>query len=228
MNDAQIDEILRAGGAAAILDASKATTEKEKIAFLKHAIRKITFGSWPNSYLEDMIQLGDEAIAHALSINEVDEANMVCFNMSSNLCDCWADGFQRQPRHFEKGLAYADRALEFRRLLGKSPDRVAMAHWARGKHLLSLARFDDAVGAFNESLNCIVAADNPEELATLLSAKAYLGLAQHAASDPQGAARFDEALAALSTLKGIDEKRSAEIQMYLDQLNVTKALLSKT
>ena len=138
-----------------------------------------------------MIELGDAALSHALSINEKDEANIVCFNMSANLCDCWNDAFKRERRHFERGLAYADRALEFRRQLGKTPDKVAMAHWARGKHLLSLGRFSDAISAFKENYDCVVAANNADEPETLEASKAYLGIARQAARESNGKVQYE-------------------------------------
>lgn len=116
--------------------------------------------------LDQMLAVGEECLAHALacaakaksggntaeSDRWTDEANISLYNLSANLCDCWGDGDSRAPRHFAAGLAFADRALALRHQLKKGGRPMAMAHWVRGKHLLSLKRPAEAVEAFKASL----------------------------------------------------------------------------
>src|SRR5438045_2309976 len=100
MNEDALVETLKTGRSAAVLSALSEISPKERIALLRLAVRKISFGKWPNEYLDEMITLGDAAIADALAIQEKDEANMICYNMSANLADCWNDAYTRARHHF--------------------------------------------------------------------------------------------------------------------------------
>lgn len=224
MNDTKLEELLRTGQARDVVAAAKEASGLERVKLLKLAIRKIAFGAWPNAYLDTMIELGDAAVSEALALGEKDEANMVSYNMAANLCDCWGDGFERERRHFEKGLAYADRALSFRRELGKPEDRIAMAQWARGKHLLSLGRHAEAVDAFKESLAGYRRATSVEPEG-LLAAEGFLALAKEASGDAEGKAELDRALDALKALKARDPSKADDAQGYIDQLAATRAKL---
>lgn len=225
MNDSELENTLKAQGAKGILDAARNVTGKERVAMLRLAIRKIAYGSWPNEYLDEMIYLGDAAITEALAIGEKDEANIVCFNMSANLCDCWGDAFKRDLRHFEKGLAYADRALAFRKELGKPADKVAMAHWARGKHLLSLRRFKEAVEAFVENVNCLKQANSVNEPEALAAAQGFLALSRIAAGTESDISSYRGWLATLNKVSQEDPKKAEDVKLYVDQLEVTRRTL---
>src|SRR6185436_6997648 len=151
----------------------------------RFAIRKLGGGAGASAVeLDAMVTIGDAATAEIPGREA--QVNVMCFNLSANLCDCWGDGDSRERRHFESGLRYADRALELRRILKKDAASCSMAHLARGKHLLSLGRADEAVEAFQEAVNCeqIAARENGLDPATLknargglLNSRAFLGLA---------------------------------------------------
>jgi hypothetical protein len=178
--------VLDSEGAAACCSAIQSETDSDRRDQLFHfAIRKLGGGSGaPESELDAMVTIGDAAIA-ALSGREA-QVNLMCFNLSANLCDCWGDGDSRQKRHFEAGLRYADLALALRRTLKKDAASFSMAHWARGKHLLSLGRAAEAADAFQESVDCeqTAARENGQDPSALqnapgglVNARAFLGLA---------------------------------------------------
>src|SRR5439155_7954781 len=81
------------------------------------------------------------------------QANLILYNTSANLADCWGDDFIREPRHFEKGLEYARKALWYREHLGKAAANKAMAWWAIGKHLMSLGHLEESRDAFATSFD---------------------------------------------------------------------------
>lgn len=133
-------------------------------------------------------------------------ANVLAFNFAAALAECWPeDPSPRAPRHFHEGLLAADRALAWRRELGKAPENFALAWWAKGVHELSLGRFHEAAQSFEESYENAVAAATAGGRGTavaaggdfsVLVAFGYRGLALDFASDPEGRGMFDAACAA--------------------------------
>jgi len=126
----------------------------DRVGLCRTVIRHLAFDVWQNQNLDVMTAVADFAIAdcEALGGDFLEQANVICYNTSANLCDCWADGFRREPRHFEKGLEYAKKALWFREHLGKGPGSKGMATWALGKHQQSLGRLDKALATFRQCL----------------------------------------------------------------------------
>ncbi|HTQ09061.1 MAG TPA: hypothetical protein VMI31_03230 [Fimbriimonadaceae bacterium] len=129
--------------------------EADRIGLSRTAIRHLAFDEWHNDNLDVMTAVADYAIAECerLGGDYFEQANVICYNTSANLCDCWADGFSRAPRHFEKGIEYAEKAVWFRDHLGKGPGSKAMAAWALGKHQQSLGRLEGALSSFRRCLD---------------------------------------------------------------------------
>ena len=150
----------------------QAKDPQELVALLRFAVRGLMFREWNNKNLEPLIQLGDLAIEKALALPDIDEANIICYNMSSNLADCWNDGFERKPEHFQKGLAYAERALTYRKELKKGPIPFSIAYWARGAHQFFLNQFSKAEESFSLSLKSAVEAAKAENKPTTISKEA--------------------------------------------------------
>ncbi len=174
--------------------------------------------------LNYMIIIGDAAIDHALKTADqhkerkdqwIDEANISAYNLSANLYDCWSED-QRLEEHFSQGLRLAERAIEFRKQLNKGPRPFAMAYWAKGKHLMSLGRFVEAVEALKISLDFEM--KGHESNATtpgLMAAEGYLAMAQ-----------FQLATQNLSTLsKSSDREAADDAQFYLEQMHRIRRLV---
>jgi hypothetical protein len=187
--------------------------------------------------LDAMVAIGEAAIADALRVSEarreetprwIDAANIHAYNLAANLCDCWGDGESRARRHFEAGLAFAERALAWRLRLEKPPGALAMAHWARGKHLLSLGRNDEATRAFAESLECermrARQQQNPD-VPALDAAPSLIAAASYAAAARirMGASRdeLDRLMSMLRAQADAGGERGADARVYLDQLAET-------
>jgi hypothetical protein len=208
---------------------------------LRFAIRKIGGGTGATAKdLDGMITIGEAAIANAMAAAEedsdqsalwVDEANISAFNLSANLCDCWGDGDSRTSHHFEAGLKFADLALELRVELKKGPGPFSMAHWARGKHLLSLRRANDAAAAFSSSLACerdLARTKGLDVLASftsppsLLSAQAFMGYAQVRSGNNSGLKLFEEAQGFLKAqAESGDKDVSDDAKSFLQQIAET-------
>ena len=206
---------------------------KEQIALLRFAVRSLMFRDWSEKDLTPLIQLGDRAIAIALEINEIDEANIICFNMSSNLAGCWNDGFTRKPEHFEKGLAYADRALEFRQALKKGPIPFSMAYWAKGAHLYFLGDFKKAEENFKFSLKAAIEAAKAENKPTDISKETsyfvlleygYIALTQMAQGVSRAEETFNQVIESFEQMKTISEDAKVDAEIGLDQLLFTRTV----
>jgi hypothetical protein len=160
---------------------------EERINCCRVVIRGLAFEDWDNKNLDVMTAIADYAIAEGerLGGEFFQSANVICFNTSANLCDCWGDDFPRLPHHFEKGLDYAEHSLRLRRELGKGPLAEAKATWAIGKHQQSLGWLREATDSFRRCLElekkAARANGKPEEVGAgapdgLLIATAYLAL----------------------------------------------------
>lgn len=128
--------------------------EAERVSLARSVIRKLAFEPWHNKDLDVMTAVADWAIAECerLGGDYLQQANVICFNTSANLADCWGDDFRREPRHFVAGLHYAQRALWYRDHIGKGPGARAMATWALGKHQQSLGHLEESLASFHRCL----------------------------------------------------------------------------
>lgn len=126
----------------------------DRISLYRLAIRKLAFAPWENKTLEPMIVVAEAAIAECERIggDYLEQANIICFNTSANLCDCWDDGLPREERHYRKGIEFAKKAIWYREHLSKGPGKMAMAMWALGKHQQSLGSIEDARKTFHRCL----------------------------------------------------------------------------
>ena len=206
---------------------------KDRNQALRIAVRTIAFGSWPQASFNDMLILGEAAVREALEAGELDDANIMCFNMATNLADCWGDPYIREKKHFELGLAYADKALQLRKQLGKPADKHAMAHWARGKHLLSLGRRGEALSAMAASREAwgIHAASSvgfKDDHEDILGADAWLGFAQWAAGSTEGKVRYQAALDRIKKLSSSDPRKKDAAEIYIEQLMVAEKQLNQS
>ena len=159
---ASLKAMAEAGNFEGMTAAIRAVPEgKERVSLYSSTIRHLAFEPWANRNLDVMIALADQAIAECESGGDdmLQQANVLCFNMCANLADCWADEFVREPRHHEKGIEYARRALELRRQLKRGPGAEAMAMWGLGKHQQSLGRLDEARASFERCLTLESEAD---------------------------------------------------------------------
>jgi hypothetical protein len=214
----------------------KLPTPKEQVSLLRFTVRGLMFRDWANKSLNPIIQLGDLAIATALNCGDTEEANVVCYNMSANLADCWNDGFTRNPEHFKKGLQYADRALEFRKQLKKGPGPFALAYWARGIHQYSLGDLSFAEASFNESLKSAQenakAENKPVSISketpfSILIAFGYLAIAQIAQGKKAAEKMLTDVILAFEEMKGLSEDAKADAEIGLDQLRYVHSKISQ-
>jgi hypothetical protein len=232
-------EVLDKNGAGACIHAIQSESNNDRRNQLyRLAVRKLGGGVGATAAeLDAMMAIGDAAIRDLLEVAAhqpddaarwEDNANILAYNLSANLCDCWGDGDSRHKRHFETGLRYANQALEMRRKLNKGHGPFSMAYWARGKHLLSLGKPAEAADAFRECVACEISLAreggakpdvNESAPAGLLNSRAFLGLSLLRAGDASGQAMLDSALEVLrARATGSDGEERDDAQVYLDQV----------
>jgi hypothetical protein len=194
---------------------------------------------WEGKNLDALVAVANAGIAEGLrqaeaatsaedSAKLVDFANVLSYNLSADLAECWpGDTLPREKRHFEAGLKAAEDCIRWREELGKGPGPFAMAYWAKGMHQLSLGDVDGAVVNFNKSLEYNVEVAKEEGTAGEVSAEAgfgliladgYVGLAEWVKGDEDGKGRFENALAAFREGAEKYADKKDDFQFGIDQL----------
>jgi len=128
----------------------------------------------------------------------IDLANVITYNLSADLADCWpGEGpLPRGEARFTEGLRAAEACIRWREELGKGPGPRSMAWWAKGMHQLSLGRIEGAVTSFERSL-AYAKEDAPDETSFgVVLGKGYAGLARWRHGEAAGHTLYEEALAA--------------------------------
>lgn len=198
---------------------------KERISLYRFTVRGLMFRDWSKKNLTPIIRLGDLAIDTALKSGEIEEANIICYNMSSNLAGCWDDGFQRTYGDFTKGLIYAEKSLQLRRELKKGPGPFFLAYWAKGIHQFYLEDLAGAECSFNLCLQAAMDVASVEDsdirisketTFNVLLATGYLSLAQLAQGHTEAKMIYEKVISAFEEMKllSADAKADAEIGLY--------------
>ncbi len=185
---------------------------------------------WQGKNLDAVAEVVQSAIAVALEAAAdgddaernsqiTDFANALSYNLSADLAECWpGDPLERERRHFELGLRAAEDCLRWREELGKGDYPFAIAHWARGMHLLSLGRSDDAAKSMQAAVERAAALAKSEGEPSEVEAggnfmvnlnSGYLGIARAAAGDDTGRELFERACGAFeqTTADGAEDAK---------------------
>lgn len=222
-----------------ILDEPTDPLDRRKL--LMFATGQLAWQDWPGKNADDYVRAADWAIAECLAQAEteadeearnrrIDLANIVSYNVSARLADCWDDDvFERTPERFQKGLDAALQCLRWREQLQKGAFPFSIAWWAEGMHRLSLGEADASVAGFTKSLDyaCQAVRDNDEEPDPTVHfgvalGEGYLGIAEQHAGQGSGRARFDAAVAAFEVMATNPDKKG-DAEMGLAQLRTVAA-----
>lgn len=215
--------------------------ELERRVLFIFGLTAINHNEWQGKNLDDYMAFADAGIAECLrqaaaagdietSNKRTDSANVISYNVSAGLADCWEDNLEHLPRHFERGLQAARDCIRWRLELDKGAWPFAIAYWARGMHQLSLGELPDAIESFRVGLEFSRTVALESGQATTVGADAdfgvnlatgYLGLARSAAGQALGAQQYAQALAAF-TAQLADEKTAEDAQFGLDQLRTVE------
>jgi tetratricopeptide (TPR) repeat protein len=159
-------------------------------------------------------------------------ANAMSYNVATDAADCWpGDPVQRRREHFQMGLAAAEACIRWREELGNGDAALATAWWARGMHELSLGDFDAARASWTCSLDHARAAARERDASDavgldgdfgVILAWGYLGIAELCAGQPQGKARYEEAIAIFNG-QCVDPQLEEDARFGIAQLETVSA-----
>ena len=173
-------------------------------------------------------KIEDTAAANALK----DAANVLSYNFSADMAPCWPkDDTKREKRHLEAGLAAAKNCLKWRHELQKGPWPFSVAYWAQGVHQLALGSYAEAIESFQHSYHHaeLVAAGagaDADRDFGCLTALGYLGLAEEAAGNPAGAARYADVLKKFRAIASGEPGEAADDAAFgIAQLETMKSRL---
>jgi hypothetical protein len=182
--------------------------------------------------IEELLAQADAEEDAELKAKRIDGANIISYNLSADLADCWpGDEEPRDSRHFERGLKAAEDCLRWREELNKPAGPRHMAWWAKGMHEISLGRPTDATESFGRALEFgrqmatesgAESEPGPEGGFAPTLSTGYLGLARSLAGDDKGDALYRQAIGGFrSQLE--DEARKDDAQFGIEQLETVKA-----
>jgi hypothetical protein len=201
--------------------------------------------SWRGKNIDDYIRVSEGGIIEALRQSAAasdaelkarltDTANIMSYNLSAQLADCWPeDDFRRGRSEFERGLKAAQDCLKWRRELKKGPGPFCIAHWAAGMHQLSLGHIDAAISNFAKSLEYAYEAAEAhgksrdvtlESTYFVILAHGYYGLGLWASGEEGvGRKRFQDAIAAFEAQEASgDPDKAANAKTGLKQLRIVQ------
>jgi hypothetical protein len=137
--------------------------------------------------------------------NIKDFANVMSFNLSADLAECWpGDDVVRQETDLKAGLAAAEDCVRWRHELEKGPTPFSMAHWVLGMHQISLAQYEEAVKNFSQAVEYGQKAATANNRSSEITASGdfspivsygYLGIAETLAGQSSGKEKLTKALA---------------------------------
>lgn len=224
----KIRATMESDGPAAVIAAMEAETDLLRRRQLYMFVTgQLAWEDWEGKTLDGYAEVTRWAIAESLrqagleddtevANRRTDLANVLSYNLSTKLADCWADDTEpREQRHFELGLSAADDCLRWRQQLDKPAQPFSIAWWAKGMHELSLGSTSAAVASFVKSLDyareAIREKGDEEPSSTshfgIALGEGYLGIAEHLAGSDADATRYHSALADFATMAENAEKK---------------------
>jgi len=206
----ELKDAARAGGAPAVLaliDAQE--TDLQRRVLHLFARQGFVLGDWDGEdpTLAAAVARGsiDRLVEEARQVRadgdedgarkRLELANVISYNLAADLADCWpGERPARSEVLFEEGLKAAEDCIAWREELAKGPGASSMAWWAKGMHLLSLGRADEARQAFFRSLGLARDVAQSDEDFGVVLGRGYVGLARWVAGDEEGREELQAAL----------------------------------
>ena len=234
---------MEAGGATAVADFVAGFNDEERRKLYSFAQISFYGREWEGKSFDGYVEVANAGIAEGLrqaeaatsaedSARLIDFANVLSYNLSADLAECWpGDTLPRERRHFEAGLKAAEDCIRWREELGKGPGPFATAYWAKGMHQLSLGDAGGASENFKRSLDYYVEVAkeageatevSPEAGFGLILADGYLGLAEWAKGNAAGKGRYEVAVAAFREGAEKYPDKKDDFQFGIDQLEWVK------
>jgi len=239
---------METGGVAAVADFVAGFNDEERRKLYSFAQRAFYGREWEGKSFDGYIEIVNAGIAEGIrqaeaasdpedSAKLLDFANVLSYNLSADLAECWpGDTVPRERRHFEAGLKAAEDCLRWREELKKGPFPFSIAYWAKGMHLLSLGETADALENFRKSFDYAREYAKAEGKDATVSAEGdfgvilgagYVGLAEWVQGAEAGQSRYEEAVAAFREGAEKYEDKRDDFRFGIDQLEWVKGKFIK-
>lgn len=236
------------GGTDAVVEFVNSFNDEERRKLYSFAQRAFYGNEWEGKSFDGYIEIVNAGIAEGLrqadaaddpkkAAELTDYANVLSYNLSADLAECWpGDEAPRERRHLEAGLKAAEDCVRWREELDKGPFPFSIAYWAKAMHQLSLGDNPGALENFKKSFDYAVEYAKAEGVPTNVSAEGdflvilgagYVGLAEWAAGDKAGKNRYDEAVAAFRAQVDDYPDKKDDAQFGIDQLDWVRAKFIK-
>lgn len=205
----------------------------------------ILFDEWKDKNLDACIPVADAGIEELLRQAEespdeetrnrrIDTANVISYNLGSDLAFCWNDPYERTEAHFKRGLKAGEDCVRWRKELNKPAMPFSMAYWVCGIHRLALNDKEGALKDFEESLRYAELdskeQNNPTELeeadGILVLANGWVALTKILIGKENAQQEYDNIMALFrKQTESKDEHISEDAKFYVIQLEKVKKLL---
>jgi tetratricopeptide (TPR) repeat protein len=239
---------METGGTDAVAEFINGFGDDERRKLYSFAQQAFYGREWEGKSLDGYIEIVNAGIAEGLRQAEAagdpneaarlkDYANVLSYNMSADLAECWpGDETPRERRHLEAGLKAAEDCIRWREELGKGPFPFSIAYWAKGMHELSLGAKENALADFKKSFDYALEYAKAEGVSmevspdgdfVVLLGAGYVGLAEWALGDVGGKTRYEEAVAAFRSQVDDYPDKKDDAQFGIDQLEWVRAKFVK-
>lgn len=233
-----IREAAARGGAREVARGVVERDPEERRQLWRLALRRLDDRESPLRSFETIIDVAQAGIDDAMTLSNqardsesaatwADAANVLSYNLSAALADCWPDDpAPRERHHFEIGLRAAEDCIRWRWELGKPPDRRAMGYWAAGMHHLSLGNLLEAWGSFTTAEKLARgtlkgshgAGVEPEGDFGVILYHGYAGIARWVMGEDEGRRDYERACRAFEGTGHSDPERKEDADFGLEQL----------
>jgi hypothetical protein len=202
------------------------------------------YSEWEGKNFDDYIAVVQAGIEEGLKQAEdtddeklwakyIDFANVLSYNLSADLAECWpGDEQPRGEKHFKVGLKAAEDCIKWREELNKGPFPFSIAYWAKGMHELSLKMYDEAREDFKTAFVYAINFAKENDAVTIVSPEAdfiiilnsgYLGIAEWVCGVEGGKERYQEALSTFEEQKEKYEDKADDADFGIQQLKLVKS-----
>jgi tetratricopeptide (TPR) repeat protein len=239
---------METGGTDAVVEFINGFGDDERRKLYSFAQQGFYGREWEGKSFDGYIEIVNAGIAEGLRQADAaadpdeaarlkDYANVLSYNMSADLAECWpGDETPREKRHLEAGLKAAEDCIRWREELGKGPFPFSVAYWARGMHELSLGDKENALADFKKSFDYAAEYAKAEGVSPEVSpdcdfvvilGAGYVGLAEWTLGEESGKTRYEEAIAAFKAQVDDYPDKKDDAQFGIDQLEWVRAKFVK-
>ena len=213
----QVFELIKALKHDQAIELIESLESPEEVAELYSNVMKETY--WIDKNGSSVVFFGKAGVVYSLKKNMKAWAKTLAYDVAANTWPGWGDeGVIISPEEMEEGLNMAKLNLILTLELNKPKDKVALAHWLIGAHLMAKVEFGLAIGAFEISQEISFEITDNQ---TVFVNDGYIGICKILRDDEDGSFQFQNAIKSLEDLGTEDSK------FYVNQLKTARAIFER-